>query len=409
MNILILGAGVDQIHMIKKAKDLGHTVYTCDRNKNALGNKYADYPLDIDLIDVESIRKVIVDNNIQGICTMASNLAPRIVAKIGEEFKLNTIAYQSSLKATEKAVFRELFRNTDIPIAEGGKVYTFEDALKICKAIGFPVLFKPSDGAGCRGIRIVRDNKDIQEKFKFSKSQSDSGIVVVEKYYEDHLVFGVESVVNEGRTYIVGIADKMVKKYPEIGTLGITLPTTLDDKKIQKVKAIVEKIHKKLDIKMGATHLDFVWGDNEPRIIDIGPRLAGGPLIHELLYKLTGFDMIQYVIKQSLGKVENPKIRKIKKAGMSIHFFSPISGRLQDFQMPTLKENMTGVWRKGKGDIIDVNTSNTGRLGYVTCIDDHIEVVREKIKDFILNTSITIVDDHNQLKRITPILKGWVY
>lgn len=182
------------------------------------------------------------------------------------------------------------------------------------------------------------------------------------------------------------------------------MPTMLKDKDIKNVERIVKDIHQKLGMDMGASHIDFIFDNGIPRVIDIGPRLAGGPLIFELIQKTKNIDMISYVIEQSLGEVPNPIIKENNLSAVSLHFFSPISGELIAYDMPELHGGMTGSFRKKIGDYLKNEGSNVDRLGYLTCVDSSIEESKSKIIDIIQNTDIIIKKDDGNIVTISPVL-----
>lgn len=114
--LMILGASQLQLPAIVKAKNMGLHVIVLDINKNAIGVNYADEFYEISTIDTESIIKKAEELNIDGIMTLATDMPMRAVAAVGERLGLNTISYETAIRATDKARMREQLSKSNVSI-----------------------------------------------------------------------------------------------------------------------------------------------------------------------------------------------------------------------------------------------------------------------------------------------------
>ncbi len=404
MKVLILGAGHDQIFMIRCVKQLGYEAWVADRDPQAPGISEAEHPLQVDTADVDALERVIQENGIDGVCTMATNLAPRTVAELGKRLKLPAISPVSAYNATEKARFRALCKNAGLPIVEGGVARTLEEAEQLMSALKGPVILKPSDSSGCRGIAVVEDPSVLEGSFASCMQESLSGEVVIERYHEDTLVVGVETLVHEGQAHIITVADKIVRHQPCITTAGVTIPTELTASQREQLNATIQQLHEILGLNMGASHIDLIRDGEILRVIDVGPRLAGGPLIHHLTPNLCGVDMIRFVIEQSLGFASAPVIQPVAGCGIERFLYTPFEGVLEDFFLPELSEQMTMQWRKTRGSVLRPDSSNTERLGYVTAIRPDKVQAEAAVNSFVGGVRMHIRDFYGHLHECSPLL-----
>ena len=404
MNLLVLGAAYDQLPMIRRGKELGHRVHVCDRDAGAPGMSLADVPLPIDTADADAVTAAAREHDVTGICTMATNLAPRTVAVACGRLGLPSITRQAAVASTDKAVLRSQCIKAGIPVARGCAATAVEEAVAFCSAAGYPVLLKPSDSSGCRGIQVARDSSQVEAPFGAVQAESLSKTVVVEQYYEKALVFGVESLISQGRTHVTIVADKIVRNHPVISTAGLTVPTLLPREVQAKVEALVPQVHQALGLTMGASHIDFIWDGDEPRIIDIGPRLAGGPISFELAPKLTGVDMLGFVIEQCLGSAQVPDGRPVAKAGIERFFYTPCPGMLEDYSLPALEQDMLLQWRKAVGAALVSQGPNVERLGFVTAIRPTIQEAEDAVQRTADAISLTIRQGPTSVVRRQPVV-----
>jgi len=404
MKILILGTSYDQLHMIRRAKTLGYEVVVADKDPNAPGMVEADTALPISTDDLDELVRVINSYDIQGICTMATNLAPRSVAEVAQRTGLVAISPEAALNATDKSYMRRLCAAAGVPIARGGTSRTLEEAESLVNELGEKIILKPSDGSGCRGIRITRGYNGLKEAFFHSQQESRSGIVVVEQYYESALVLGVESLIFNGTTKIITVSDKVVRRQPNITTAGVTIPSVLSDSERDRLLEYVQAIHTALGLHMGATHIDFIREERILRVIDVGPRLAGGPLVYELIPRLTGVDMIGFVIEQAMGKTVCVNPRPIDRTGIERFMYPLFSGVVENVELPNLEEGMTMQWRKPQGSVLRVDGSNVDRLGFITAIRPSIPEAESAVAALANRIRMTIRDGTGIRRVVNPLL-----
>lgn len=404
MRILILGASYDQIYMIRAAKSLGYEAWVADRDPGAPGMAEATKPVVVDTSDADALEQVTREARIDGICTMATNLAPRTVAEVARRVGLPAISPEAAFNSTDKARMRALCIKAGIPVADGGVARTLDEARRLMGEMRSRVILKPSDSSGCRGIFVVTNPASLPDLFARCMQESRSGEIVVERYHEESLVFGVESLIYEGKTHIILVADKIVRRTPRLTTAGVTAPSVLTPAQLEQLSVTIQRLHDVLGLHMGASHIDFIRDGEILKVIDVGPRLAGGPLIHQLAPQLTGVDMIRHVIEQSVGTARPPKRRQVASYGIERFLYAPCEGILEDYVLPEIGDQMTIQWRKERGSVLCLDGSNVDRMGVVTAIHPMIAEAEAMVRAYVDRIQVRICDGNGQRRELRPLV-----
>src|SRR5699024_2059094 len=125
------------------------------------------------------------------------------------------------------------------------------NALK--EKIVYPVMMKPSDGSGSRGIEKITKEEEIENAFLRSVAESSIGSVIIEDFIEGKEI-GIESIVIDGKPFVLGVMDKYMTEAPYYAELGHLIPTQKND--IEKIKDIVSRAIKIAGINTGAVNMD---------------------------------------------------------------------------------------------------------------------------------------------------------
>ena len=392
--LMILGAGSWQIPMMNKAHELGLETVAIDMNPNSPGKNHCDHFYPVSTSDEEGALEVARQHKIDGVATIGISDAIFTVAYIMEELKLPTICvpYNVAVSAVRKDLWREIFEKKGIPTALG---FCDDDPVALhmhLQQMDFPVLIKPSDSSGAKGITVVENPEQFDPAFRFAQKYADNQRIIVEEYLQG-TVIGIESYTVDGVTYPIAIADKVLSDPPYCYALGVTLPTMLSKEIQSRIIDVNRKAIEVLGINTGPTHIDMVVVNGEPKVIDVGPRLAGGPLIFELIPRATGVDMIDATIRQALGEDISIAIKPQGIYCASFHFSAPKSGILRSIRYDKEafgRHNITKLhFLKESGEYVYDARSGIDRFGYidrlgfVTAWAESYQEVRQKIDEFM--------------------------
>ena len=211
--IMIIGGGLLQLPVIQTAKKMGHQVIVTDYNPNAIGMKFADIPIVMSTRDIEGSVRVAKSQNaitpIHAVLTAGTD-ASMTVAAVANALNLPGIKFDDAEAATNKLKMRLRFTSHNVPCPNFLPVWSLNDAKKACKILGFPLVLKPSDNMGARGVRKIDNKSQIPEAFKFAKSASPSGELIIEEYMEGPEL-SIDAVIFNGEITITGVADRIIE------------------------------------------------------------------------------------------------------------------------------------------------------------------------------------------------------
>ncbi|TDU70666.1 carbamoyl-phosphate synthase L subunit-like protein [Prosthecobacter fusiformis] len=376
---MVIGGSYDQLPMIHRARELGCRTLAVDGNPSAPGMEHADEALVIDTSDLDAVTTAARQHQISGICTMATNLGPRTVSHVAAQLGLPAVSCAAAENATDKNAMKAACRAAGVPVAAGETCSSAEEAVSVAQIHGYPLLLKAADASGCRGIEPAFSEEEIHQRFDLAQRESRNALVVVERYYPDARVIGAESLISRGHTHLIFSAEKMVRRHPRISTAGVTVPTDLSKTETEELRDQLSALHKALGLDIGASHVDLVQAEGKWLVIDVGPRLGGGPMIHHLAPSLTGVNMVDFIVRQALGEEPEINSKIISGVGVERFFYSPVEGHLTSIQLPAIPADARMQWRKPVGSHMAPDGPNVDRIGYLSLIASDLATAEQQV------------------------------
>ena len=388
--IVILGAGNDQIFLIRTAKRLGLNVIAFDKDPNAPGFNNVDFSSAVSSRDVKKIIPILKkyqqkQGKIHGVATMGSDI-PHIVVKLAKFLKTPSISYKSALLATNKYEMKKNFTAFNVKTPP----YSLESELKEIKSVfhmfNKAVVIKPIDQAGSKGVSLIKREEDLKRAFELARKHSKYPRVLIEKFLPGPQI-STESILINGEIYTPGYADRNYEDLetflPQIMENGGTVPSVLTCKK----KIVEEEILKaaaSIGIKNGVVKGDVILSDNVPHVVEIAARLSGGDFSESLVPLGSGVNYVEAVIKYSVGEHIEPTDfkQRFNKAVANRYFFAP-SGKLKNVKGVELVKNKhwvkkLDIWYS-VGDILPQINSHGSRTGVFVVVAKDSETLRKRI------------------------------
>ena len=312
--LAIIGASYLQQPLVEKAREMG--LYTiCFAWEDGavckdLCNKF--YPISI--VDKDAILEVCREEKIDAITTIASDVAVLTVNYVAEQMGLIGNPDKYSQTATNKYLMRQCFMENGVPSPKF--CLTDGEVPMAISTFRFPVIVKPTDRSGSRGVEKVEKQEDLQEAITRACKESFQQKAVIEEFVEGREI-SVESISFEGKHYILQITDKVTTEAPFFVELEHHQPSTLPEDIKSRVKAIVLNALTALHIQYGASHAELkITKDGDIRVIEIGARMGGDFIGSDLVKLSTGYDFLKGVIDVAFGDFEEPKITENKYSGV---------------------------------------------------------------------------------------------
>ncbi|MBE3065788.1 MAG: ATP-grasp domain-containing protein [Spirochaetes bacterium] len=276
--ILLLGAGIMQIPAIRIAKSRGWRVVVADGNPDAEGKGLCDRFACVDLKDRDGLmslaRQCQALHGLDGVFTAGTDFSTS-VAWVAAKMGLPGIPYEVALRATDKALMREAFARAGVPSPRFACWTGEGDPVGLVEAFQFPLVVKPVDNMGARGVRRVDDPAGIAAACREALLLSRSSRVILEEYMEGREL-SLDAVVDAGRITVCGVADRHIFFPPYFVELGHTMPTDLVQRDAEAACEVFRAGIRALGIDRGAAKGDIKMTARGPMIGEIAARLSGG-------------------------------------------------------------------------------------------------------------------------------------
>lgn len=368
--LMVLAAGLLQIPVIKKAREMGIYVIAVDDDLNAPGMCIADKAVvPGGLINEEKLLAIAKKEKIDGVIHPCSEVAMMVMGRINDGMHLHGISRETAVRATNKHLMRESFEAYGAPSPKSYCTTDVNEGWRLFQSIGGKAILKPSRNSGSRGIAEIEQSlsyKEFVPLFERSKSESRDASVMVEQFVEGP-EFSVEIIVSHGEVNVLQVTDKKTTEAPYFVELGHSQPSQFPAEIVEKIKDAAVKGVKALQLNDCAAHAEVKVQDGKPYIMEIGARLGGDFISTELTYLSTGIDMVAAAINVALGN--EPKLEPlVHPQGVAIRYFTPRPGVVQNIKglevlnRPEVYD--AGIYIK-MGDTVHDVRSSLDRSGHV--------------------------------------------
>lgn len=304
--LAIIGASYLQLPLVEKAKEMGIETYCFAWEEGAVCKEICDYFFPVSTIDKEEILRICQDLNINGITTIASDVAVLTVNYVAEKMGLVGNPDKYSQLMTNKYLMRQCFKDYGVPSPKF--CLTEGNIPREVNGFDYPVIVKPTDRSGSRGVEKVENENNLQAAIARACKESFQKKAVIEEFVEGREI-SVESISYKSKHYVLQITDKVTTEAPFFVELEHHQPSTLSDDIKQRVKTIVLNALDALHIQYGASHAELkITKDGDIRVIEIGARMGGDFIGSDLVRLSTGYDFLKGVIEVAMGDFKDPKI-----------------------------------------------------------------------------------------------------
>ena len=376
--LLIIGAGREQIPAYQIAKKMGLTVIGTDRNPDAPAFDFADKKFICSTRDANHTLETVLEfskkNPINGVMTIAND-ASLTVALVANTLGLPGISSKSAKYASDKSLMKNQFIKFGVSTPKSEVVENKKDFLKLVSKKNFPLILKPSDGRGGRGVFYIDKSVDLDLAWNSVFEISDDKKLMLEEYViGDQL--SVEGIFIKKKYFPIGFSDRnyenLTQTRPHIVEDGGTIPSKYDGKILNKISSLIEKASKSLNIDFGSIKADIVLSSSGPMIIELAARLSGNYFATHHIPMAYGVDIVSTVIKISLGNdIDESIVLPKHKRYLSARYFFPKQGKIKQIKgLDKIKSldyvKMLEIFRK-KDELQPKIEAHAHRAGTVTC------------------------------------------
>ncbi len=298
--LLILGGGYSEIPLIQAGKALGFQVITTGNRVEDLGHQFADEVRFEDFSDREAILLLAKNLRIDAICAGCNDFSALSAAYVAERLKLpGHDPLETAELIHHKDSYRQFACALGIPAPKARGFTSIVDALGSVKEFQLPVLVKPVDLTGGKGIAKIVNlfdaPKAIEDAFTISKIKR----VVIEEFIEGSR-HGFSAILRSGKIVFYFVDDEHYHLSPYLVS-GASVPTSCSNASIGQLVDQSERIATELGLVDGIFHVQFIErAQGDPVIIEICRR-APGDLYVELVRHATGATYAEWIVRAAAG------------------------------------------------------------------------------------------------------------
>jgi biotin carboxylase len=376
--ILVISGGTEAVPGIARAREMGLHVVVSDGSPTAPGLLAGDEQLLASTYDVRATvaaarryeREV---RHIDGVISIASDV-PLTVASVAVELGLPGIPLAAARLASDKLAMKRHLAEHGVAVPWFAPAPTAGHLRAHVAEQGYPLVLKPLDSRGARGVLLLHDEHiDLEWAHATALRESPSSQVMVERFLAGPQI-STESLVLDGVAHTIGFADRNYEQLerfaPYVIEDGGQLPSHLAPAEQAAVRKLVQCATDAFGVRAGVLKGDIVLCDGTPYVIEVAPRLSGGYLCTHEIPLNTGVDLVANAIRVALG--ETPPAEDLRprwSRGVAQRWLFPPPGRVRCVTgvatVAARPEIALCEIRVRPGDIVSAPSSHNTRAGVI--------------------------------------------
>lgn len=303
--LMLLGGLRYLLPVIEEAHKLGVYVITADYLPNNIAHKYSDEYCNVSIIDKDAVLRAAQKLKIDGILSHAVDPGVTAAAYVAEKMGLPfQCSYEAACILQDKSLFRKFLSENGFNCPKAKGYTNVDDALEDVDFFNWPVIVKPVDSAGSKGVTKVTDKADLKSAIETALSASISKNFIIEDFLDK---VGAQSSADiftvDGNLVYPAYSDQLFDKNaanPYTPAIEIW-PASMEQKFQDDLTEQLQRLFTLLGVKSGIYNVESrVCSDGKAYIMEVSPR-GGGNRIAELQDMATGQSLIANEIKKALG------------------------------------------------------------------------------------------------------------
>ncbi len=308
--LAIIGANEFQNKLIMRANSLGYETHVFAWAANDIGERTASYFHPISITDKNTILSECQKISPVGVCSIASDLATITVNYVAEQLGLPCNPTNIVEQCTNKYKMRKVMSEANVKTPRFIKVSVNEQNIASqLKKFKFPVIVKPTDRSGSRGITKVESFEDIESAINAAAQASFEHRAIIEEFIDGD-EYSCECITQNGKHHFLAFTKKYTTGAPHFIETGHAEPSDIPENLQPAIKQEIFKALDALGIQNSASHTEFKVDKNGNfGIIEIGARMGGDCIGSDLVKISTGNDFVKLVIDVATGQslsINNP-------------------------------------------------------------------------------------------------------
>lgn len=310
--LMLLGGIRYLLPVIKAAHEMGYYVITADYLPDNIAHKYSDEYVNVSIIDKEAVLKAAQEKQIDGIMSFGVDPGVISTAYVQEKMGLPSFGpYESVCILQNKDRFRAFLSEHGFNVPKANGYSSVIDAIADQDRFDYPVIVKPTDSAGSKGVTKVNNRNQLKTAVEYAFDKSISGHVIIEDFIEKQgCSSDTDSFSVDGKLKFVSFNAQRfdLNAANPYAPAAYSWPSTFTKEQEEYLTNEIQRLISLLGMGTCVFNIETRIGTNgKPYIMELTPR-GGGNRLCEMLHYATGVDMItaitRYVVGDSVPIIE---------------------------------------------------------------------------------------------------------
>lgn len=304
--LMLLGGNRYQLPVIKAAHELGCYVITCDYLPDNIAHRYSDQYCNVSITEKEEVLAAARELDIAGIMSFGCDPGVTTAAYVAEKLGLPSAgSYDSVSILQDKGKFRKFLEDNGFRVPVAKKYSRLEDASDDLALFHWPVIVKPTDSAGSKGVSRVDTREELPAAIRYALDHSLKKEFIIEDFLEkvgcpsDSDCFSVN-----GKFEFISFSSQRFDEQADNPYTPSTFswPSTLTKEQEEELAAELQRLIGLLGLKTSLYNIETrVCADGKAYIMECSPR-GGGNRLSEMLKYITGVDLIRAAVRAAIGE-----------------------------------------------------------------------------------------------------------
>lgn len=404
----MIGGTTPHIELILNLKRRGYHVILIDYLESPPAITVADEHIRESTLSGEKVLKIAQQRNADLVISACIDQANLTAAYVAEKLDLPApYKYEVAVNVTNKLRMKKLMFENDIPTSKYIQVRSIKEVDS--HGLQFPVIVKPVDSNGSKGVRRAEDQTQLKGFFHEAIKFSRLGEALIEEFIEGTEI-GIDAYISNGKATIIFSKDrcKIPSAYSSLQQIyGSVWPSDYVLKKHGYVKSIAEKIADAFDLNNTSLLIQaIVREDGSINVIEFAPRV-GGAENYKIIQLATGFDMVDATVNSFLGLAPTLELQVTTRYWFDNYLYATpgVLGSVRG--LANLLEGRRIEYfstYKRPGYTIGPDISSNNRLGVIAINSSSRQRLHEKVISCI--PAIDIIDNHGVFIMRRDIYEG---
>ncbi len=400
---IVLGGTNPHIALIENLKNRGYYTILLDYLENPPAKPFSDEHIRESTLDKDVVYEIAKEHKASLVISTCIDQANATACYVAERLGLpKPYSFETAIHVTDKVFMKKIMSENNIPTASFISINKFTEIDS--HNIKFPVVVKPSDSTGSKGIRKANTQEELRKYFNIALKISRNKKVIVEEYIEG-IEIQIDCFVNTNKAHIIMVRKKNQMKLNgnfAMQSIGSSIPAEVSSTLYRKIERAADAIAENFKINNSPLFIQAIVDKNEDlKIVEFAPRVGGG-LSYRLIKLYTGIDIISLTVDSYLNRIPTLKIHENNTYLESIIIyanegvFNKITGYEDLIKDKTIEEFFMFVTQ---GMIIGSDMSSRSRIGAFIVKADTKNELHNKIKTAIDKLQVYDVNEQPLMRK----------